>query len=199
MKTITMKKTILNRVALFASLVSVMGAYANTQNEALTSNFGAFLFALDKNISNFCNSSVKTPYNILFIELKNILADFKQKIEPMRNGGNSLTSEFYALFDYTLSQASVAYGILDQYNGRPSSDVVALATAIRSGFNTELVFTEIIRKLKTLKCKAIEAKEDCLVKKIDAVITMLEKKRKEWNAKADWALLAGLKVRMDCK
>jgi hypothetical protein len=202
MKHITIKKSILSKVVLLASLITAVGIYGNNNNNELAiKEVGAFVHDVERKISDFCNPSNKTPMNNFIIALEKLFYDFKAKIEITitRNNNDVLTNELYNLTDYILYQFNIACTIIKKYNGRPSSEALIFGAEIRRDFNTEKVFTEIIAKLKTLKCKADQAHESCLIKKIDIIIKMIEIKRKEWNAKSDWSLSQGLVTRMNCK
>jgi len=195
-----MKKNMLSRVVLFISLITVTGAYANSDNEIAVSHFGKFVHSVEQQISHFFDSSKKTPYNTCVMELERIFQDIKRTVETTTRGvSDPLTKEIYDVIDYALQQFNVAYNIIKKYNGKSSTEATAFATEIKRDFNVEKVFTDLLSKLKTLKCKACQAGDTNVVKKLDTIIAMIEKKRKEWNAKADWVLFAGLKVRMDCK
>lgn len=195
-----MKKSILHRAVLVASLMTVTGACATNSSEAAITNFGKFVYAIEKLISDFFNASNKTAYNTYVIEFEKNFQDIKRSIDTITRGVNDeLTQEIYEVVDYSLQQFNVAYSIIKKYNGKPSTDATAFGAEIKRDFNPEKIFAELIVKLKTLKCKAKQAHESAVEKKIDTIISLIEKKRKEWNAKADWVLFAGLKVRMDSK
>jgi hypothetical protein len=196
----TMKKSILRRVALLG-LITVSGIYANSaDNEAAIGSFGKFVYTVEKHIADFFNSSNKTSYSTFVAAFENIFQEIKRSAEPTtRAAGDALTKEIYDIIDYALQQFTIPFSIIKKYNGKPSSDAQAFGTEIKRDFNTEKVFGELISKLKVLKCKAVKANESGVAKKIETIIIMIEKKRKEWNAKADWVLFAGLRVRMDCR
>jgi len=194
-----MKKSILSTIALIG-LMTVATGYASTDNEVAVGNLGSFIYKVEQNIADFFNSGNKTSYDAFVKKFETIFQDFKRKIEPATRGGaDALTKEIYDVIDYALQQFSIAQGIIKKYNGKPSSDATAFSVEIKRDFNTEKVFSEIVSKLKVLKCKATQACEPTLVAKIETVIQLLEKKKKEWSAKADWVLFAGLRVRMDTK
>ena len=195
-----MKKSILSTIALVGFMTVTTGYAAGTDNEVAIGNLGTFIYNVEQKISDFFNSGNKGSYDTFVKTFEKIFQDFKRKIEPAtRGGGDALTQEIYDVLDYALQQFSIAQGIIKKYNGKPSSDATAFSVEIKRDFNTEKVFSEIVTKLKVLKCKAIKADEATLVAKIETVIQLLEKKKKEWSAKADWVLFAGLRVRMDAK
>jgi hypothetical protein len=196
-----MKKSTLSRVALLATLISITGAYANTEHETTMQDFGAFVYAVERTFTDFFSQSNKTSYATHMIGLEKLFADFKRKIDAVVTRGNNdaLTKEINDLIDYATQQFSIAHNIMKKYNGKSSSEAANFGAEIKKDFNTEKVFGEIVAKLKVLRCKAIESKDDALTKKIETIITMIEKKRKEWGAKSDWSLLAGLTYRMNCK
>jgi len=188
---------------LLATLITaVTTGYAGTHNETAMQDLGAFVYAVERNFTDFFSQKNKTPFTTYITALEKLFNDFKRKIEEAitRNGNiDALTKEIYDLIDYTVRQFNIAYTIMKKYNGRPSSDAAIFGTEIKRDFNTEKVFGEIVAKLKVLKCKATKSGEDCLAKKIETIIVMIEKKRKEWGAKSDLALLTGLTYRMNCK
>lgn len=195
-----MKKSLLYRVVLAASLIGVTATYANNSSEVAITSFGKFVYAIEKLISDFFNASNKTAYNTYVIEFEKNFQDIKRSAESVTRGVcDELTQEIYDVVEYSLQQFNVAYNIIKKYNGRSSTEATAFGVEIKRDFNPEKIFAELIVKLKALKCKAKAAHESAVEKKIDTIITLIEKKRKEWNAKADWVLFAGLKVRMDSK
>ena len=196
-----MKKSTLSRVALLATLISVAGAYANTEHETTMQDFGAFVYSVERNFTDFFSQANKTSYATHMNGLEKLFTDFQRKIEAAvtRKSNDVLSKDIHDLIDYATQQFGIAHNIMKKYNGKPANEAANFGAEIKRDFNTEKVFGEIVAKLKVLKCKAIEAKEDALAKKIETIITMIEKKRKEWNAKSDWSLLAGLTYRMNCK
>lgn len=195
----TMMKSILSTI-LITSLIVTPAYAACPDNEANVTHLAKFVHSVEQHIAHFFDSSKKTPYNTCVIELDKAFQEIKRAIDTTTRGvGDALNKEINEVIDYALKHFTIAYNIIKKYNGKPSTEAAAFATEIKRDFNTEKVFGELITKLKLLKCKACHAGETNLVKKLDTIIAMIEKKRKEWVAKADWVLFAGLKVRMDCK
>lgn len=197
----TMKKNILGRVAMLATLICVTGMAHGAENEATMQDFGAFVYSVDGQFTNFFSQNNKTPFNTYIIALDKLFNDFKRKVETVitRGNGDALAQEINDLIDYAIRQFTVACNIMKKYNGRPANEAYAFGTEIQRDFNTEKVFGEIVAKLKVLKTKAIQANECGLAKKIETIITMIDKKRKEWGAKKELTLLSGLTYRMNCK
>lgn len=196
-----MKKSLFSRVALLATLISITGIAHAAENEATMKDFGAFVLAVEEKFTNFFSQTNKTSFNAYIIALENLFNDFKRKIEATISRGTSddLTKEINDVIDYALRQFNIACNIMKKYNGKPSSEAPNFGAEIKRDFNTDKVFGEIVAKLKVLKCKATQANEEELAKKIEMVIKMIEQKRKAWNTKSDWSLLAGLSYRMGCK
>ncbi len=194
-----MKKNILSRVALLATLITVTGAYAHSEHETTIKDFGTFVFEVDRKISDFFSQNNKTSFGTYVISLEQLFSDFKRKVEEIvtRNNNSELAKELNDLMDYALRQFTIAHNIIKKYNG--STDAGSFANEIKRDFNTERVFSQILTKLNTLKCKAKQAGESSLIKKIDAVISMIETKKKTWAAKSDLTLFTGLTYRMTCK
>lgn len=197
-----MKNTMnLSRVALLVSLISISSVAYSAENETVMQDFGAFVYAVERNFTDFFSQANKTSYNTFIIAIEKLFVDFKRKVETSTTRANTdaLAKEINDLIDYSMHQFTVAYNIMKKYNGKPSGEAFAFGTEIKRDFNAQQTFGNIIAKLKVLKGKAVQADENCLVKKIDAIITMIEKKKKEWNSKSDGSLLTGLAHRMNCK
>lgn len=197
----TMKKNILSRVAMLATLICVTGMAHAAENETAMKDFGTFVYEMDGKFATFFSQNNKTPFNTYIIDLEKLFNDFKRKADAAITRGNNdaLAKDINDLTDYAIRQFTIAYNIMKKYNGRPSSESMAFGAEIERDFNTEKIFAEIIIKLKALQTKADKAKECDLLKKINTVIMMIDKKRKEWNAKQRLTLLAGLTYRMNCK
>jgi hypothetical protein len=202
----TLKKSILSAIALVSLSVASTVYTGSAQSEITANNIaklnliGKLVYTEEKHISDFFSASVKTPYAVLYDAIENIVQDARKSFEPTtRAVGDEITKMIYDIADYALQQFSIPLSIMKKYNGKPSSEAGAFSVEIKRDFNAEKVFGELIARLKVLKSKAMKACETELVSKIDTVITMLEKKRKEWNAKSDFVLFAGLKVRMDAR
>lgn len=66
-------------------------------------------------------------------------------------------------------------------------------------FNAEEIFSEILKRLRTIKGLAQQEGDANLMNKLDTIIAMVEKKKKEWNGRSPAALWAGLTHRLSCK
>ena len=196
-----MKKNILSRVALLTALITVTGAYAQSEHATTMKDLATFILDVDRKISDFFSQNNKTPFGTYVIALEQLFSDFKRKVEEIvtRNNNSELAKDINDLIDYALRQFTIAHNIIKKYNGKPSSEAAAFGAEIKRDFNTERVFSEILTRLNLLKCKAKQAGESSLIKKIDAVISMIETKKKTWGAKSDLNLFAGLSYRMSCK
>ena len=196
------KKNLLGRVALLTALLST-GIFINGgHNEEKMEYLGKFIFAADRNVVGFVSQNDKTPFKTFLDGLKSIFNDFGKNIENLVARGDTeddLTKAINEIIDYALSRFNTLYEIMQKYNGKPASEAFHFGTEIIEKFNPEKVFGDMVIKLKALKCKASQAGEAHLVKKIDVVITMIEKKKKEWSSKSDITLLGGLTYRMNCK
>lgn len=201
MKSMT-KKNNLSRVALLATLIS-LNAYATEgiDNETSVQDYGAFVYAVEKNFSDFFNPGNKTPFSTFIVALEKLFNDFTNKTNNhiTRNNDSALAKSMHDLIDYTNRQFTIACTIMKKYSTKPASEAVAFGTEIKRDFSPEKVFAEIVVKLRAIRCIADKANESSLVKKIDIVITMIEKKRKEWGTKSEFTLVGGLAHRMNCK
>jgi hypothetical protein len=197
----TMKKSILSRVALLATLIFAVGIANGSENEKNMDNVGTFVYHIEGRFSDFFSTKDKNPYNAHMIKLEQLLNDFKRKVEESvtRGSNDQLTQELNDIIDYIVYQFSIAYNIMKKYNGKPASEAMAFGTEIKYGFNTEKIFAEIVTKLTVLKKKAESANECTLATKAQKIITMIDKKRKEWAAKSESTLFTGLTYRMTCK
>lgn len=196
-----MKKSILSRVALLATLISVVGVANGAENEKNMDNLGTFVHQIEGRFSAFFSQKDKNPFNEHMIKIEQLFNDFKRKVEESVTRGNNdaLTQELNDIIDYVIYQFSIAHTIMKKYNGKPASEALAFGTEIKRGFNTEKVFAEIVNKLTMLGTKAENANESGLAKKAHQIIIMINKKRKEWAAKTEGTLFTGLTCRMTYK
>ena len=199
MKYTKTKKSILSKIAVIA-LISVTGSYTYTNHAETSIDHIIHVFIpTERNLSGFFNSSNKTPYNTFVEELETILRDFKRKIEAItRNNSDELSTSIEELMDYVSQHFNILCNIFKKYNGKPASYASDFSVEIKREFNTEKIFGEMICKLKILRGKAVHADNKHLVKKIDCLTHLIQKKKSEWNAKKDWVLFAGLTNRMKC-
>jgi len=89
--------------------------------------------------------------------------------------------------------------VFKRYNGKPDSQAVNFATEIKREFDVEKIFTEMVNKLKALRCKAHHAGNKHLVKLIEELAAKIQHKKKVWNGKSNLTLVAGLVHRMKCQ
>lgn len=203
-----MKKAILSKVAVITFML-MTGSYTYTNhhhgdaNHHYMTNIDSIInvfMPTEKLLAGFFNSSNKTPYNTFVEELTIILNDFQRKIETItRNHNDDLSTEINTLMDYVAQHFNVLFNIFKEYNGKPATYAPEFSIKIKGEFNTEKIFGEIISKLKTLRAKAVHADHKHLVKKIDCLSQLIQKKKTEWSAKPDWVLFAGLTTRMNCR
>jgi hypothetical protein len=101
----TFKKSILSAIAL-VTLSTATGIYAGcAENENAINNFAKFVYAVEKNIADFFNSSNRTSYVTYVTAFENLLLDFKRSFEPTtRAAGDAITKEIYEIIDYALQQ-----------------------------------------------------------------------------------------------
>jgi len=199
MKYTNTKKSILSKMALIA-LFLVTGSYTYTSHcETSIENVVTVFILSEKNLSGFFNSGNKTPYNTFVEELETILRDFKRSVEETtRNPNDELTKATEDLMDYISQHFNILCNIFKKYNGKPATYAADFSVEIKREFNTEKIFSEMITKLKVLRGKACHADNKHLVKRIDYLTHLIQLKKKEWSAKADWLLFAGLTNRMKC-
>lgn len=196
-----MKKAILSKIAVLAFMIMTYTAHANPTHQLanIDSIINVFM-PTEKILAGFFNSSNKTPYNTFVVELDSILHDFQRKVEAVtRSANDELSTEIDELMDYVAQHFNVLCNIFKKYNGKPATCALEFSTEIKREFNTEKIFGEMINKLKTLRAKAIEIDNKNLIKKIDCLTQLIQKKKTEWSAKPDWVLFAGLTTRLNCR
>ncbi len=201
MKYNTIKKAILSKLAVLAFMVITFSAYANpTHHLANVDSIINVFMPTEKILAGFFISSNKTPYNTFVVELDSILHDFQRKIEAVtRSANDELSTEIDELMDYVAQHFNVLCNLFKKYNGKPATCAIDFAAEIKREFNTEKIFGEMITKLKTLRAKAHHADHKHLVKKIDVLTQLIQKKKSEWSAKPDWVLFGGLTTRLNCR
>ncbi len=200
MKNNTMKKAILSKVAVIMFMVMASTSlFANHHITNIDNIINVFI-PTEKNLAGFFNSSNKTPYNTFVEELDSILRDFQRKIETVtRSHNDDISVEIDELMDYVAQHFNVLCNIFKKYNGKPATYAADFSVEIKREFNTEKIFGEMIAKLKALRVKAHHADHKHLVKKIDILTQLIQKKKTEWSAKPDWILFAGLTTRLNCR
>ena len=198
-----MKKSVLSKVAMIALLVTTVSTYTSHNHHHCETNMDSIINVFvptEKNLSGFFNSSNKTPYNTFVEELDAILRDFQRKIESVKRSHNDeISVAIDELMEYVAEHFNVLCNIFKKYNGKPATYAADFSIEIKREFNTEKIFGEMITKLKALRTKAVHAENKSLIKKIDCLAQLIQKKKTEWSAKADWVLFAGLTTRMNCR
>lgn len=197
MKKNTMKKAILSKIiAVVFMIMASMPILANHHLANIDSIINVFLPA-EKNLAGFFNSSNKTPYNTFVLELDSILRDFQRKIDNVtRSHNDDLSIAIDELMDYVAQHFNVLCNIFKKYNGKPATYALEFSAEIKRDFNPDKIFGEMVAKLKILRTKAHHGDHKHLVKKIDCLMQLIQKKKSEWSAKPDWVLGAGLLERM---
>lgn len=197
MKSITTKKSVLSKVAIALMLMTTAYTFTNDHYEAKLDNIINVFIPTEKNLAGFFNSSIKTPYNTFLEELDTILRDFHRKIDDTtRSHSDELSVAVDELVDYVAQHFNVLFNIFKKYNGKPVTYAPDFSVEIKRDFNTEKIFGDIIGKLKALRVKATKIDNKRLIKKIDVLSQLIQKKKTEWSAKPDWVLFAGLTTRM---
>ena len=188
----------LSKVAVIAVMIMTSAhTFTNDHCETKLDSIINVFIPTEKNLAGFFNSSIKTPYNTFLEELDTILRDFHRKIEAITRGHNDeLSVGVDELVDYVAQHFNVLFNIFKKYNGKPATHAPAFSVEIQRDFNTEKIFGDIIGKLKALRVKATHADHKRLIKKIDYLSQLIQKKKNEWSAKPDWVLFAGLTTRM---
>ena len=203
MKNITMKKSILNKLALITA-IAFIGSYAygghndNNNQEKITNLKKTFL-AMEHYLAEFVSIKNKTPFNDFVLKIKEMLHRLQRHIEELtRTHSGDLSKEIDDLMDYALQQFNILYNVFTKYNGKPDSQALNFAGEIKREFDTEKIFGVLVSKLKVLKNKACNANEEPLAKEIAALISVIEDKRNRWNKKSNPELFAGISHRMKC-
>jgi hypothetical protein len=199
MKNNTMKKTILSKIAIIA-FTMMAPILANDHHLSKVDNVINVFMPTEKLLARYFNSSDKTPNNTFVEELDSILRDFQRKIEAVtRSHNDDISVAIDELMDYVAQHFNVLCNIFKKYNGKPASYAADFSIEIKREFNTEKIFGEMITKLKALRAKASHTDNKHLVKKIDCLSQLIQKKKAEWSAKPDWVLFAGLTTRLNCR
>lgn len=204
MKYNTMKKAILSKVAVIAFMLTTSYTYTehhhHHHHETNIDSIISVFIPTEKNLAGFFNSSNKTPYNAFVEELDSILHNFQRKIEAVtRSHNDDLSVAIDDLMDYVAQHFNILCNLFKKYNGKAATYAPEFSVEIKREFNTEKIFGEMVSKLKALRTKATHADNKQLVKKIDYLTQLIQKKKSEWSAKADWVLFAGLTTRMNCR
>lgn len=115
MKMMTMKKNIMQRVALsvligsmsFSFAIADSGAYMSSLNIA-----GSFIYNIDKHFVDLINTSVKTPLSTFLIGIKKTIDELKQKGDSIKRSNDQINIMLHNLFEYVIVRFNVAYDIL---------------------------------------------------------------------------------------
>jgi hypothetical protein len=201
MKNNTMKKAILSKIALIAfTVMGFTSVLANDHHTSKVDNIINVFIPSEKVLVRYFNSSDKTPGNTLVEELDSILRDFQRKVDTVtRSHNDDISVAIDELMDYVAQHFNVLCNIFKKYNGKPATYAAEFSIEIKREFNTEKIFGEMIAKLKVLRTKAVHADHKHLIKRIDCLMQLIQKKKSEWSAKPDWVLFAGLTTRMNCR
>lgn len=196
-----MKKAILSKVAIIAfTVMAFTPVLANDHHISKVDNIINVFMPVEKNLAGFFNSSNKTPYNTFVEELDSLLRDFQRKVDTVtRSHNDDISVAIDELMDYVAQHFNVLCNVFKKYNGKPATYAAEFSIEIKREFNTEKIFGEMIAKLKALRAKATHADHKHLVKKIDCLMQLIQKKKSEWSAKPDWVLFAGLTTRLNCR
>lgn len=202
MKYTKTKKSILSNVALITAML-VMGSYANANhgdnNKDKISNLKKTFASVENYLSEFVSVKSKTPFNEFVVRIQMKLHNLQRNIEEStRSNTTELSKEIDELMDYALQQFSVLYNVFKKYNGKPESQAITFASEIKKEFDTDKIFSTMVRKLKVLKSKADETGDSALADEITHLITEITEKNKRWNAKGNMELLTGIAHRMKC-
>jgi hypothetical protein len=202
MKNVTMKKSILNKLALITA-ITFISSYAygehNDNNQKKISIFRKTFIGMEYYLTEFVSITNKTSFNDFNLKMKELLHRLQRHIEELtRTQGNDLSKEIDNLMDYVLQQFNILCNVFTKYNGKPDSQALNFAGEIKKEFDTEKIFGVLISKLKVLKNKACNANEEALAKEIAALISVIEDKRNRWNKKSNPELFAGISHRMKC-
>jgi len=196
MKYNTIKKAILSKVAVIA-FTMVAPTLANDHHISKVDSIINVFMPAERNLAGFFNSSNKTPYNTFVEELDSILRDFQRKIETItRSHNDDISVAIDELMDYVAQHFNILCNVFKKYNGKPATYALDFSVEIKREFNPEKIFGEMIAKLKALRAKAVNADHKHLVKRIDCLMQLIQKKKSEWSAKPDWVLFTGLTNRM---
>jgi hypothetical protein len=195
------KKSIMSKVALL-TLIAVTSSYAHgTVAETILSSFSKSFYIMEKKLSSFFNSSDKTGYKVYVETINEDFLECERILDTItRSPHDSLASLAYEIADYGRQMFSAVFGVIRKYMGKPATLEQAknFQIDLERVFDPETAFKKIISKLEILKKKALSEGHNELVVQITTITKMIEAKRKEWNGKQKYALLAGLTTRMSC-
>ncbi len=196
------KKSILSKTALIA-LFSIIGSYTyanhDETNREKIHNLSMTFTSVEGDLSQFVDSSNKTPFNIFVIKLRTTLQNLQREIETLTRGhGDELATDIDRLMDYSLQQFNILYDVFKKYNGKSAAQAKEFGEEIRRQFDTDKIFAEMISKLKVLRTKALHAGDKNLVKQIEDLAKKIQQKKTIWTAKTDLSLFLGLTKRMQC-
>jgi len=195
MKNTLLKKSILSRIALFALVT--MNSFSFGSSSEIICHMGKSFIEIERTLSEFLNPANNTAYATYVITFNRIITEFEKALENVtRATADVFTPEARDIANYYHQQFNGAVGVIKKYNGKNASDVANFKSDLDAVFNPDVAFTNIIKKLTVLKNKATALNDGELVKKITALISMIEKKRAEWKAKSNMVLFTGLTKRM---
>ena len=201
MKMMKIKKNIIQRVIVSTLMCSFSFSFPVVDDPAHLDSLNiaaTFIHTIDKQFVDLVSTKVKTPMNTCLIDINKTLEDLRQKGNAITRSNDEITIVLHNLFEYVVRRFNIAYDILKKYNGK-SNLAAELSVELKREFNTEEIFTEILRQLRAIKGISQQRKLCNLIKKVDTLIAMVEKKRKEWNARSEFTLFTGLTYRLQCK
>lgn len=183
-------------VALSAMALATVPSYGSN-SVILIKQSASFIVKIEQELSKFFNKTNNTPYNTITLSLGKILSEFEQSIDQTKRSQNDKFSEkAYGIAQEARKHFNAAYGVIKQYNGKPSQYAGNFVNDLSCVFDPEIAFNSISIKLVELLEEATAANETELVHIIQQVISVLEKKKNEWNKKGKPTLLLGLTIRM---
>jgi hypothetical protein len=201
MKMIMIKKNIMKKVVVSTLICSLaFSVYASDDDAYIKStNIAArFVQNINEQFVGLVSTNIKAPLNTFLVNIKQLLDDLSNQGNAIKRSNDEINILLHDLFEYVLIRFNIAYDVLKKYNGKPDK-WAELSVEMKREFNTEEIFSEILRRLRGIKVVAQQKGNSALIKKLDTIIVMVEKKRKEWNAKSQASLLGGLTYRLGCK
>ena len=190
----------MSKVAVLALvMMTSVHAQGNTVAETIVNNFGKSFYTMERRLASFFSSSDNTKYSIAAEAISKDFAECERLLEAITRGTqDNLAALAYDVADYGRQMFSAVLGIIKEYNGKPATQAKNFKTDIDRVFDPETAFKKIISKLEVLKKEALLENNDALVTQITTVITMIARKKTEWNNKSPLSLGAGLITRMSC-
>lgn len=167
---------------------------------------GAFIVKVEHILSQFFNVNSNVPYKDCVMALGNALTDIENKINhaTTETATDTLGTKAYDIAQEARKHFNSAYAIIKQYQdiikqykGKGSDHALKFSSDIKRVFSPEIAFNTLTTKLHILHTEAEKGGHSDLIHVIQQLMLLIEKKKAEWLNKAEFALYAGLKVRMD--